>query len=1193
MSNGRNLGLLLGTSTVVPASALTEVSNLVDSDYVTQLSPVKITTANQSFDSNQETLLNLTAEISGVPNVAVFKEVPQTGITSKSNWDVNSTASNYDFYNEATTVYASATVTPSNNNADGILTNSAGTSVTTIDLTSGSSDNNILSGRTYAFTFKPDGTKLYKSDTAGTSYIEEFNLSTAWDLTTATTTGNTFSPEGISLGIRAFIFKPDGTKFWIGTNQPESGACYLYEHNLSTAWDLSTASYNNVKLQGNPADYSVTGAYFNSDGTRLWTASNSTNSAYEFSLTSGWDITTASYVKTIAGYIARDARYITFNPDGTKWYYIHYSDEKVVEVDLQTPFDLTSAPNLGTWVYPVIGDVEYNISTQIVSGLASGYIDFNTGKFFGASYNQSNIQRFSIGTVSTQNFSNLDIGKRVVGNGGEAIITATDGSYSLVTPFNDTSTITSGNWSLYGTTDTTDGISLSYYENLADVDNMTTAYNKTLGVGGYESRVTGVFLGNSGQNLYISGWTTLDKIAQFSLSAPYDITTASFLGYSPQFPDTVNTWGIHFSPDGTKVYLVSNEYDRVYQYNLTSPWDVTSWTYSGQLLMPNAGSNTANKQPRSCGFGDNGYLFYICDTWGEMFQFSLLTPYDISTATYDNFAVIYGGSGFAFYDNGTRLLSLSSPNDQIRQVILSTPYDISTAGSSTVLKQLSENMEAAHFVEGLYLVSGYYANIRLWNMGSYTTVTSQYIPAITNSIGRINTTSWLDINDMTPDETLNDGEVYYAISTDARTTWKVAKNGEGERSIARNNSGTWQYNSNANETTVYTGYDLDGNLASTLSSFTSISGDTGVTYLGTGFSSDGTNMYAFSPTDYTFYQFTLSTPWDETTASYANKSFTPSSGNNWQVHLIRFDPTGTKMYAGGQGQTRNTLYEYTLSTPWDISTANPTATDSLPTLNVAGVTGEVENIIISPNGSYVYALNYQTGTLHRWTLNTAWNLSSRTSNSPDQTTSSLYTWSTFSWGLDISDDGTKLYVTNGNPVGLGEWSLSPAYSISGLSTSPNTSSAWSGAAYKNLVIGKQGLKLYATGAGGVAHQDMGNSSISSVYGLTETWTNSTYNNEHAALQQALTVSINRMNSTQLSELSDANEFVLGNSLDLMIAPYVSSGASPVSDGVTINYDAEAIIRQAILGTDYIVEQPTPGTIKVVSLTNQNLKIRVL
>jgi hypothetical protein len=49
---------------------------------------------------------------------------------------------------------------------------------------------------------------------------------------------------------------------------------------------------------------------------------------------------------------------------------------------------------------------------------------------------------------------------------------------------------------------------------------------------------------------------------------------------------------------------------------------------------------------------------------------------------------------------------------------------------------------------------------------------------------------------MTADEAAGDGNIYYCVSTDDRTTWKIAKGTDGERSIVRNNSGTWQYNSN-------------------------------------------------------------------------------------------------------------------------------------------------------------------------------------------------------------------------------------------------------------------------------------------------------------------------------------------------------------------------------------------------------------
>jgi hypothetical protein len=58
-------------------------------------------------------------------------------------------------------------------------------------------------------------------------------------------------------------------------------------------------------------------------------------------------------------------------------------------------------------------------------------------------------------------------------------------------------------------------------------------------------------------------------------------------------------------------------------------------------------------------------------------------------------------------------------------------------------------------------------------------------------------TYWTDINSMTADESAGDGAVHYCVSTDDRAIWKIAHNTNGIRSIVRNDSGTWQYNSNA------------------------------------------------------------------------------------------------------------------------------------------------------------------------------------------------------------------------------------------------------------------------------------------------------------------------------------------------------------------------------------------------------------
>ena len=61
--------------------------------------------------------------------------------------------------------------------------------------------------------------------------------------------------------------------------------------------------------------------------------------------------------------------------------------------------------------------------------------------------------------------------------------------------------------------------------------------------------------------------------------------------------------------------------------------------------------------------------------------------------------------------------------------------------------------------------------------------------------------------------------------------------------------------------------------------------------------------------------------------------------------------------------------------------------------------------------------------------------------------------------------------------------------------------------------------------------------------------------------------------------------------NIKYAPYAASGTSPISDGVTINYDAEALIREAIAGTDYIAEFPNATTLNITAVGAGNLKIR--
>jgi DNA-binding beta-propeller fold protein YncE len=120
------------------------------------------------------------------------------------------------------------------------------TTVTRTSILSASSGNNPRS-----LHFKPDGTEMYASEDAD-DLIYQYTLSTPWVLTTATNT-NTFDyTNEITVSSPGFTMSSDGKKMYVidGVDQT------IEQYNLGTAWDLSTAVYANVT----PLDITASGS---------------------------------------------------------------------------------------------------------------------------------------------------------------------------------------------------------------------------------------------------------------------------------------------------------------------------------------------------------------------------------------------------------------------------------------------------------------------------------------------------------------------------------------------------------------------------------------------------------------------------------------------------------------------------------------------------------------------------------------------------------------------------------------------------------------------------------------------------------------------------------------------------------------------------------------------------------------------
>ena len=175
------------------------------------------------------------------------------------------------------------------------------------------------------------------------------------------------------------------------------------------------------------------------------------------------------------------------------------------------------------------------------------------------------------------------------------------------------------------------------------------------------------------------------RVYQYSLSTPWDLTTVSYDNVSYYF-STINTpLDVKFSPDGTNMYIISFDDDRFYQFTLSTAWDITtaSQVYSLSFLSQDTNGRALFFDP------DGTTLFFVGGVSNGIYQYSLSTPWDLSTASYSSISYdTYTGAGngslsdIYFSLNGDKMYLLGSIDYVldygVQEYELDTPWDIST-----------------------------------------------------------------------------------------------------------------------------------------------------------------------------------------------------------------------------------------------------------------------------------------------------------------------------------------------------------------------------------------------------------------------------------------------------------------------------------------------------------------------------------
>jgi len=233
------------------------------------------------------------------------------------------------------------------------------------DITATIYDNSFTSsGSPLGIHFKPDGMELYLAD-FGSANVLQYSLSEAWNLQTASYTAQFKTVESINNGLRSIFFKTDGTKMFTVGDIGDAVTAY----SLTTPWDVSTASNNggvNISAQDTlPFDLA-----FSTDGSRLYVLGAINDKISEYSVATPW--TPESGVTLLNQYSVGDVPGFYISDDGTRIFTTSGASRILKYHTMTTAWDLSTASDTG--VFKGISGGPIGTSTQDISFKPDGSV---------------------------------------------------------------------------------------------------------------------------------------------------------------------------------------------------------------------------------------------------------------------------------------------------------------------------------------------------------------------------------------------------------------------------------------------------------------------------------------------------------------------------------------------------------------------------------------------------------------------------------------------------------------------------------------------------------------------------------------------------------------------------------------------------------------------------------------------------
>jgi len=575
-----------------------------------------------------------------------------------------------------------------------------------------------------------------------------------------------------------------------------------------------------------------------------------------------------------------------------------------------------------------------------------------------------------------------------------------------------------------------------------------------------------VAFSSDGTKMFVLGGLEND-VHEYILDTPFDVSTASFVDSFSVADEEVSPFGVAFSSDGTKMFVVGNVGDDVNEYTLSTPFDLTNAAFVDSFFI--GGQET---EPADVAFSSNGIKMFVIGFDGnDVNEYILDTPFDVSTAFFvDSFSVAAQEDfprGLAFSSDGFKMFVLGFTGDDVNEYTLATPFDVSTASfvaTFSVAAQDTGPLGVAFSSDGtkMFVVGTDGMDINEYTLTTaFTLFHTTFVDSFSVAEEESDPQGLAFSSDGTKMFVVGDSRDAvrgYTLATpfDVSTaffidSFSVAAQEDFPRGLAFSSDGLKMFvvglfGDGVNEYTLATPFDVSP--ASFVATFSVAEEEANLT--GFAFSSDGTKMFVVGTSGNGVNEYTLDTPFDVFTATFVD-SFSVAA-QEASPGGVAFSSDGTKMFV--VGTSGGDVNEYTLTTPFDVSTAS-----FVESFSVFAQENSPRDLAFSSDGAKMFVVGNDGDAVHEYTLTTAFTLFHTTfvdsfSVAEEEANPS---------DVAFSPDGTKMFVVGANGEDINEYILDTPFDVSTAFFVDSFSVADEEASPEGLAFSSDGTKMFVVG----------------------------------------------------------------------------------------------------------------------------------